>query len=307
MTGLDLARALTEASRDRLSGELLVSGEPGGSFHLRSGALLEVASPGAPGVETLLLRSGRVSEAEWASVTRSAAGDGRLGTALIAQDLVGSAELQLMCTMAALDGALAVGMGRINGFTLDRDADTCRLAAPAGIEPEWLVEEAGRRIRVLSALGQCPSPFRTRIARTAAGSARLAGPATGERREILLRANGRRSVRDIAFLLGRSLYAVTVEVSRLLDEGLLETVPRTDQPTTPPPPAPPPPGQPSGRPGHARLPQRRPGASGIGDVLPLRPVTGPWEPPPAFLARYRALGGTRWAHEQATRSATGET
>lgn len=191
VTGLDLARALTEMSQDRLSGALMVSGEPGGSFHLRCGALVEVASPGAPGVEILLLRSGRVSEADWVSVTRSCAADGRVGAVLIAQDLVGSAELQLMCVMAALDGALAVGMGRIDDFTFEQDARTCRLAAPDGIEPEWLVEEAGRRIRVLGALAQYLSPFRSRLARTHVSSAWLANTATGERREILLRANGR--------------------------------------------------------------------------------------------------------------------
>ncbi|MFJ7591303.1 hypothetical protein ACIQZO_28805 [Streptomyces sp. NPDC097617] len=213
---------------------------------------------------------------------------------LIAQELVGSAELQLMCVMAALDGALAVGMGRINDFTFDREARTCRLAAPDGIEPEWLVEEAGRRIRVLGALAQSLSPFRSRLARTYAGSAWLANAATGERREILLRANGRRSVRDIAFLLGRSLYAVTVEVSRLMGEGLMETVVSADAqspavPSSPPNPV-------GSQLTQTQLPQRLPGASRITEVtevLPLRPVADHWQPPPALLAKYRALGGNR--------------
>ncbi|WP_327381862.1 MULTISPECIES: hypothetical protein [unclassified Streptomyces] len=208
---------------------------------------------------------------------------------LIAQDLVGSAELQLMCVMAALDGALAVGMGRINDFTFDRDVHTCRLAAPDGIEPEWLVEEAGRRIRVLGALAQYLSPFRSRLARTHAGSAWIANTGTGERREILLRANGRRSVRDIAFLLGRSLYAVTVEVSRLMSEGLMETVAPADAqspavPSSPPAPV-------GSRPVLRQLPQRLPGASGINEVLPLRPVAEHWRPPQTFLAEHRARGG----------------
>ncbi|MFE0601952.1 hypothetical protein ACFW2T_17405 [Streptomyces sp. NPDC058892] len=241
-----------------------------------------MASPGAPGVETLLLRSGRVTEADWVSATRSCAADGRVGALLIAQDLVGSAELQLMCVMAALDGALALGMGRIDGFTFEQDADACRLAAPDGIEPEWLVEEAGRRIRVLGALAQRLSPFRSRLARTLAGSARLADTAAGERREILLRANGRRTVRDIAFLLGRSLYAVTVEVSRLMGEGLMETVvPGGVQSPALPVPDPDPIGS---RTAQKQLPQRRPGASGINEVLPLRPAAECWRPPPTLLA-----------------------
>lgn len=223
------------------------------------------------------------------SVTRSCAADGRVGAVLIAQDLVGSAELQLMCVMAALDGALAVGMGRIDDFTFEQDARTCRLAAPDGIEPEWLVEEAGRRIRVLGALAQYLSPFRSRLARTHAGSAWLANTATGERREILLRANGRRSVRDIAFLLGRSLYAVTVEVSRLMSEGLLETVVPADVQSLEVPS--PPPAPVGGQPAQRQLPQRLPGASGITDVLPLRPVAERWRPPQTYLAKHRARGG----------------
>ncbi|MEV0410535.1 hypothetical protein AB0I68_06880 [Streptomyces sp. NPDC050448] len=282
---LDLARALTDASRERLSGTLLVTGDPGGAFRLRCGALVEVASPGAPGVETLLLRSGRVSEADWTSVTRSAAVDGRIEFELVARDLIGSAELHLICVMAALDGALAIGMGRIDGFTVHQDAGSCRLGAPEGIEPEWLIYEAGRRIRVLGSLGHSLSPFRSRLARTDAGSAQLSSPATGERQEILLRANGRRSVRDIAFLLGRSLYAVTVEVSRLMGEGLMETV-VTAHPQSG--------GSPSpadDRPSRTQLPHRLPGASGINTVLPLRPVGGHWRPPPALVAKYLTSGG----------------
>ncbi|MFK0222901.1 hypothetical protein ACIQWN_32525 [Streptomyces vinaceus] len=104
--------------------------------------------------------------------------------------------------------------------------------------------------------------------RTDAGSTLLAGSASGVRREILLRANGNRSVRDIAFLLGRSLYAVTVEVARLTGEGLLETV-RPAQLADPR-------GGPSGPASPPPPPTR---ASGHGPMLPLRPVTRPWPPP----------------------------
>ncbi|MFB6618069.1 MarR family transcriptional regulator [Streptomyces sp. NPDC056367] len=262
--GLELARALTEAPLDRISGTLLVAGDPGGSFHLSRGAIVEVVSPGAPGAETLLLRSGRIREADWASASESSTAGRPIGAELVARKLVGAAELQLICVAAALDGALAVGMGRIDGFNLERDAYGCRLAAPEAIEPDWLVREAERRIRALVSRRHPFSPFRTRLGRTEAGTAALDAAAAGERREILLRLNGRRSARDIAFLLGRSLYAVTVEVSRLLVEGLVEAVvparakdhlfgPATTA---------------------GGLPRRLPGASGVNDILPLRPAAG---------------------------------
>ncbi|MBW5481068.1 MarR family transcriptional regulator [Streptomyces bambusae] len=262
--GLELAKTLTEAPLDRISGRLLVAGDPGGSFHLRGGAIVEVASPGAPGAETLLLRSGRLSEDDWASAARRCATERHIGAELVARELVGAAELQLICVAAALDGALAVGMGRIDGFSLERDTYDSRLTALQAIEPDWLVMEAKRRIQALVSRRRPFSPFRTRLGRTDAGSTSLDTTAAGERREILLRINGRRSTRDIAFLLGRSLYAVAVEVSRLLAEGLVEAVapaPSMDSPVRPAAPA-------------GGLPRRLPGASGINDVLPLRPAAG---------------------------------
>ncbi|MQS11059.1 hypothetical protein F7Q99_01860 [Streptomyces kaniharaensis] len=295
--GLDFARMLTEVPHGRFSGTLLVAGDPGGRFHLEDGAIVEVTSPGSPGVEILLLRSGRVSEDDWASVVQSRTARGRVGAELVARELVGSAELQLICVMAALDGALAMGMGRIDRVALDRESSASCFAAPEGIEPEWLIHETGRRIRALG--GQPLSPFRDRLTRTAAGARLLDGDAIGERREILQRANGRRSSRDIAFLLGRGLYAVTVEASRLLREGLVDVVASALEEAD---------GSssaavgdgnpelagPAGRAeGAARLPRRRPGASGITDVFPLRPVASPWQPSSALVAKYQGFGGAQ--------------
>ncbi len=45
--------------------------------------------------------------------------------------------------------------------------------------------------------------------------------ASGLRRDVLGLADGRRTARDIAFTLGRGVYPVTVEASRLLADGLL--------------------------------------------------------------------------------------
>ncbi|MGW2249547.1 MarR family transcriptional regulator [Kitasatospora sp. NPDC001660] len=292
----EFARMLTGASRDRFSGTLLVAGDPGGSFHLQRGAIVEVASPGAPGVDTLLLRSGRAGGDRAQAVRSGAAGSGA-GARPAAPEPVGAAELQLIRVMAALDAALAMGIGRIDGFTIDRDVPVHRPAAPEGIEAEWLLREAERRIRALNSLGLSISPFHDRLARKNAGTALLSGSVAGERREILLRANSRNTSRDIAFLLGRSLYAITVEVLRMLGEGIVEAVFLSENgPGRPPVPT----GDrtpatteaaacPVG--GAVQLPRRRPGASGINEVLPLRPVAGRWRPPPALVAKYRAAEG----------------
>ncbi|MET8629804.1 MarR family transcriptional regulator [Kitasatospora sp. NPDC004669] len=296
-SGLDFPRVLMEVPHGRLSGTLLVTGDPGGRFHLEDGVILEVTSPGSPGVETLLLRSGRVTETDWASAVRSGAAGRRVGAELVARELVGSAELQLICVMAALDGALAMGMGRIDRVTLDPEPPSSFFAAPEGIEPEWLSHETERRIRALG--GQPVTPFRDRLSRTDAGTRLLDDGIAGERRDILRTANGRRSCRDIAFLLGRGLYAVTVETSRLLHEGLVGLAPSALEEAEGSFPAPegdrnPEPAGQSGRSGNpARLPRRRPGASGITDVLPLRPVSGPWRPSTALAAEDRRFGSAQ--------------
>ncbi|MEU6237956.1 hypothetical protein [Kitasatospora sp. NPDC047058] len=263
------------ARTGRFSGALQVAGDPGGQFHFRTGAVVEVSSPGAPDVETLLLHSGRVSETDWTAAVRAGAAGDRAGAELVARGLVGRAELQLVCLMAALDGALAIGMGRIDGFSFDAGAPFQHLAAPQGIEADWLLQEAARRIGVIASLASPHPPFSSRPQRTAAGTTLLDGPVGGDRREILRRVNGRRSARDIAFLLGRSLYAVTVELARMQGEGLVETAPahRTGSAAENGP-APLPAG---GRTGLPALPVRQRGASGINDLLPLRPVTDrPW-------------------------------
>ncbi|MFE9258740.1 hypothetical protein [Streptomyces sp. NPDC006879] len=274
----ELARKLLLARHERISGTLVVMGDPGGTFHLVNGTIVAVESPGAPTVETLLLCSGRVGKADWAAAYRAGVAGGRTGRELIDRTLVGAAELQLVCHMAALDGALSVGMGRIDECLLVPGGGRYHLMAQQGIEPEWLFQEVSRRIKALSSLRVSLCPFKDRLAPTSNGATLLGGSTGGTRREILLRANGRRSARDICFLLGRSLYAVTVELTRMVNEDLVEVVhPGTEAAT----------GEHTASAGQlpsvprlqhrpataAGLPRRQRGMSGIHEVLPLRPVT----------------------------------
>lgn len=69
-----LARALAACGRDGFSGEVRVSGTPGGTFHLHGGLVVAVESPGAPAPEALLLRSGRIGGEEWAGLVRASGG-----------------------------------------------------------------------------------------------------------------------------------------------------------------------------------------------------------------------------------------
>ncbi|MEV8100371.1 hypothetical protein [Kitasatospora sp. NPDC085879] len=207
-----------------------------------------------------------MSENDVSALRHEAAGG--LGPALLSRSLVGPQELQVMCMMSAADAAFAMAAGRIEGSAPAPDCPPPLLSAPQGVDSDWLLRETERRLAALVSLRTPLSPFTDRV--RAAPAAR-APDLSGARRDILQHADGHRSARDIALLLGRGLFAVTTELSRMAGEGLVEVV-ASD----------PPPDRRGGVPtdlqppstralGH--LPLRRRGASGINDVLPLRPVS----------------------------------
>ncbi|MEU8621587.1 MarR family transcriptional regulator [Streptomyces sp. NPDC048623] len=213
---LHLALAQCRAARSTLV--LRVHGRPGGVFHLRQGQVIAVETPGAPGVEALLLRSGRVSAADWA--TLSPAGVFTPGEELVARGHIGAAELKVVTMMALRDAVFAVVAGDTAECVAVRQSVPAALAA-GGEDPLKLLDEAARKVAGLAALPHAVLPDRERVV---AGHG-VVGPAEDlapHRREILFHANGRRTARDIAFVVGRGVYHVTVEISRMLGEGLLE-------------------------------------------------------------------------------------
>ncbi|MEU1268146.1 MarR family transcriptional regulator [Streptomyces sp. NPDC005799] len=263
MSGYELlARSLAACGREGLTGELRVAGTPGGVFHLRGGLVVSVESPGAPGAEALLLRSGRVSGEQWAALVREAGGARWPGTGLIAHGFAGAAQLRVVCTMALRDAAFAIVAGRV---------EDCEHAAPGfeppapvavGEPPSRLLQDASRKLAALAAMPHPVHPDRERPRPVG----EVDGPFSELRWDLLTHADGRRTSRDLAFRAGRGVYTVTVEVARMLAEGLLEwapaptpipvhTPPEGLRHRTPPPPSPPPPEQPS----PVDLPRRRPG------------------------------------------------
>ncbi|WP_307790635.1 DUF4388 domain-containing protein [Streptomyces actuosus] len=276
-----LAGALAGCERERFSGALRVSGSPGGAFHFRNGLVVAVESPGAPGPDALLLRSGRISAEQWAELVRQSGGSSWPADALAAHGLAGAAQLRLVCALALRDAAFAVVAGRIGAFErVDGVAPRAPLAV--GEPPGRVLEEAVRRLAAVVAL---PYPVRPERERPVPAQLSRAGYRLGMlQRELLTYADGRRTARDLAFRTGRAVYAVTVEVARMLGEGLLECpdapqsipvrLPPGGQGVRPRDPAPPPvlPRQPAGP---SVLPRRRPGASGITEALRPRRVAGP--------------------------------
>ena len=177
--------------------------------------MVAVDSPGTPGVEAILLRSGRVSEDDWTAALRDGAESGQAG--LVARGVVGAAALQVTAMMVTQDSAFAIAAGDVDECSVeDGDAGDVPLPLADGMVPSDLVRETVRRLDALASLPF--SPYRERF--LPVGDVSL----PQGWREIVDRANGRRSARDIAFAVGRGIYPVTVEVARMVGAGVLEVV-----------------------------------------------------------------------------------
>lgn len=228
-----LAFALAQCGAEGVSGALHIVGNPGGLFHLRRGVVVAVDSPGAPGAEALLLRSGRISEEDWTEALREGAKIRSHRAELVSRGRVGSAELQVVALLAAQDGAFAVAAGSIEEFVVD-DGKSIDVLLPVvhGIDAEELLRQTARRLNALASLPFPVSPYRERVV-PVRGLDLSKMSLTAGQQEILAHATGRRSARDIAFMVGRSVYPVTVEISRMLNEGLLE-IAATRHPPRPP-------------------------------------------------------------------------
>lgn len=289
-SGYDLlARSLDACGRDGVSGDLRVTGSPGGVFHLRGGLVVAAGSPGSPGPEALLLRSGRVDGEQWAELVREAGGDRWPAAGLVAHGYVGAAQLRVVCVMALQDAAFAITAGRVDGCEHLADGTPPPARVDPGEPPARLLQDAVRKLAAVAALPHPVHPDRERP-RPAPAAVRAL---TGLQTELLAHADGRRTARDLAFRTGRGVYTVTVEVARMLAEGLLECPPEPDPIVVHSPPGgvrhrtPPPPPAPGSAPvGPLDLPRRSPGASGITESL---------DPPrqgPSWKGFFRLRNGT---------------
>lgn len=285
-----LARELIRCRDGRFTGALHLIGSPGGVFHLRQGTVVGVDSPGAPGADALLLRSGRVSEAEWTAALCAGAESRSYEAQLVANGHLGRTALEVVCLMAAQDAAFAAAAGTVEGHRADPGPTDVLLPMAQGVDGESLLRETARRLHALASLPTPVSPHRERVA-PAGGSEQSARPLAPVREEILDHANGRRSARDIAFLTGRGVFPVTVEISRMLSEGLVELVSGGSPSASPVQGAVTPRRREEGADAGADhipaqfLPRRDPGASGINETLaPPRAASG-WQGLPRLLNR----------------------
>ncbi|GAA2014933.1 hypothetical protein GCM10009839_07550 [Catenulispora yoronensis] len=241
-----LAKLLTED----FTGAVEVSGTPSGTIHLRRGMVIAVDTPNAPSVETLLIRSGRIDEAAWATaLTRRAATQSTdtdnedtsdLNAVLIDLGLIGQGELEAVCIAAVYDAAFAMALQPAEGWTVHKAAVPPALVTCPGESPRTLADETTRRISTLSENWGSLAELAGARCRPAA---RIdPGLLTSRQQAVLLAANGRRTPRDIAFFLGCGVFPTMLDIARLRARRLVEwetprpaTTPSTARRAAPPP------------------------------------------------------------------------
>jgi hypothetical protein len=219
-----LREALMICTVSGTSGVLRITGDPGGTIHLADGLVTAIETAGAPGPEVLLLRSGRVSESAWDAAFAAAAAGGRaMNAELIRRQLAGTGELEALLLTALADAMFALAIGTVEEYRAEPGPPGSVLALAPGAEADGLLAEASRRIKIIAS---SPFPAVHRRGRlVAAPGAVRPGVRLGQGQdEILALADGRRTPRDLAFALGRGVYAMTVQLARMHQDGLLVPV-----------------------------------------------------------------------------------
>ena len=187
----EFARVLRDAAA-RPPHTLHVLGRPGGLLRLHGGRVVDGWSVGTP-----------LSVPPQAPAARAVAGSTTGSPSTV------RAIADILFTMAA---------GRVHGVREEPGPP----AAAAGVDVEYLLREVSRRLASMaSAAGGRPlspdaRPVRTRF------DPKPNMVLSDDERAVLGFVGGTTTVREIAFLLGRGLYAVSWDVSHLIDVGLVE-------------------------------------------------------------------------------------
>ncbi|WP_051756334.1 hypothetical protein [Kitasatospora purpeofusca] len=201
---------------------------PAGTVYLVDGLVTHAESHRAPDLATLLTTSGRLDPDTWQEAVHRFGPYARVGEALVEQGRLTRGELEL-CHLGTLYDAAC--------FLLDTPATLASwtfapgmrhwLGPVAAVGAHRLRREAERRRHLLDRIWPSAQLDTVPLRRTAAQApapgrhARRVRPPTRRQYELLDRADGRRTVAELARLFGRSAFATTADVRRLAAAGLL--------------------------------------------------------------------------------------
>ncbi|GGM79506.1 hypothetical protein GCM10007977_096250 [Dactylosporangium sucinum] len=211
--GTTPGQALARLAATGATGALTVVGEPGGVVFLREGRVNGVESPAAPSVDRLLTACGKVDERVWETIPS------RPARALVEGGHVTAAELELCAVQALYDAAFFVLS--TGGADLRFDAGVEHwLGADGTVTADQVCDHVSRQRRMLDEVHPSEATDLAPVVPVLRpGLDRVL--LSGLQWEIVLHADGRRTPQDLAGLLGRSAYAVTLDVRRLAAAGLV--------------------------------------------------------------------------------------
>jgi hypothetical protein len=227
-----LDEALKKCSATKFTGVLRVAGEPGGTMYLVGGGIAACETPGAPSLEVILLRSRVISEEDWDAAFAASATVGRpMTTELVDRGLLGAGELEALQRIAIADCVFALVNGTIDSSSTEELPVDCLLPLEPAARPGWLLAEATRRAQVLASLPGPAIGVRDHVAATPGAAVRGARVKGAD--DILALADGRRTARDLAFVLGRGLYATLLLLTRMRAKDLVVVSASRDTPLVP--------------------------------------------------------------------------
>jgi hypothetical protein len=205
---------------------LRVTGEPGGLIHLTDGNVTAIETAGAPGPDLILVRSSRIPEASWAGAFTTAAAGGRMGSELVKRGLIGEGELEAVLRIALADAMFAVAGGRVDEAAVEHAATPSLLPLEQPAAPGWLLYETSRRLQVLESTADLVRHDQDRVTADPAAPSAGSGALPLGQDEIIALANGRRTARDMAFILGRGVYSLSLELTKMHSIGLVSITSR---------------------------------------------------------------------------------
>ncbi|MFF5231904.1 ADAM 12 protein [Dactylosporangium sp. NPDC000521] len=222
--GVTPVKALQQLAGLGVTGALTVVGEPGGVIFLRDGLVNGVESPAAPSVDRLLTAAGVVDERVWETIPS------RPARALVEGGHLTAAEIELCAINAMYDAAYFVLSTERAELRFAPDIEHW-LGAEGMVTTDQLCDHVARQRRILDEVHPSDATD-TAAVRPVLRPGLDRVLLSGLQWEIVLHADGQRTPQDLAGLLGRSAYAVTLDVRRLAAAGLLEPPqPTGDGPT----------------------------------------------------------------------------
>jgi hypothetical protein len=218
--------ALVGCAAAAMTGVLRVTGAPGGTIYLSGGGVSAIETPGAPGVEVMLLRSRRVSESNWDLTFAAAVAAQRpMGAELVARGLLGAGELEALLRIVIADAMFVMAAGLVDSCDTEAGPADCLLSLDPPANVSWLLAETSRRLAVVAGYEGLAGHEHDRVfavpGAVRPGAVRPGAVLGSGRDEILALADGRRTPRDLAFALGCGVYATMLRLARMRADGLL--------------------------------------------------------------------------------------